>query len=139
MRAASSPPSSSAPRASRSGPRSWPARSRASPLHRDAILGGGAGATALTRGLTGRLARGVKNRLLDAVNAAGVEVLPYPLQHYLVKNVSGLAEKAGRPELMTMWAGQVRTSPATSATELLDALVSEVSAILGRTFSERTS
>jgi nitronate monooxygenase len=113
--------------------------SGASKLHREAILGGGAGTTALTRGLTGRLARGIKNRLLDAVNAAGAEVLPYPLQRYLVRNVSSVAEKAGRPELMTMWAGQgANLARHKRAAELLDALVSEVSAILGRTISERT-
>jgi len=114
--------------------------SGANPHHRAALLGGGAGTTALTRGLTGRLARGVKNQLLDTVNAAGVEILPYPLQRHLVRNVSTLAEKAGRPDLMTMWAGQgANLARHKRAADLLDTLVSEVSAVLDATFSTRRS
>ena len=54
--------------------------SGASPQHREALLRGEAGQTALTRGFTGRLGRGIKNRLLDMMNAPGVGILPYPLQ-----------------------------------------------------------
>jgi nitronate monooxygenase len=105
--------------------------SGASPLHRQALLDGGAAKTALTRGFTGRLARAVKNQLLDTVNAPGVEILPYPLQRYLVRDVTALAEKSGRPELMQMWAGQSASlARRTSATELLDALISGVSTII---------
>src|SRR4051812_44197800 len=68
--------------------------SGASPLHRDALLSGKAGHTALTRGFTGRLARGIRNRLLDAMNAPGVEILPYPLQRFLMRSVSAPAEKS---------------------------------------------
>src|SRR6185436_8784686 len=74
--------------------------SGASPPHREALLSGSAGHTALTRGFTGRLARGINNQLLNAVNAPGAEVLPYPLQRFLVRNLSTLADKAGRRELI---------------------------------------
>ena len=53
--------------------------SGASEAHRKALLSGKAGQTALTRGFTGRLARGIKNQLMDTMNASGVEILPYPL------------------------------------------------------------
>jgi nitronate monooxygenase len=103
--------------------------SGASPLHREALLSGKAGKTALTRGFTGRLARGIKNKLLDTMNAPGVEVLPYPLQRFLMRNISGPAEKSARRELVPMWAGQsANLARHTRATELLDALVSGVSA-----------
>src|SRR5258705_9261111 len=42
--------------------------SGANPHHRKALLSGQAKQTALTRGFTGRLARGIKNRLLDELN-----------------------------------------------------------------------
>src|ERR1700676_4256552 len=74
--------------------------SGASPQHREALLSGKAGHTALTRGFTGRLGRGIKNRLLDTMSAPGVEILPYPLQRFLVRNISGPAEKSGRQELI---------------------------------------
>src|SRR5262249_25087233 len=95
-----------------------------------------AGQTALTRGFTGRLARGIKNQLLDVMNAPGVETLPYPLQRYLMRSISSLAEQSGRQELMPMWAGQsAKLVTHAKAAELLDALVSGVSAKIGDTFA----
>jgi len=111
--------------------------SGASLLHRQALLNK-RGNTALTRGFTGRLARAIKNQLLDTMNAPGVEILPYPLQRSLMRNVSIPAEKAGRQELIPMWAGQsANLSHHTKATELLDALVSGVTAIVDDTFTAR--
>jgi nitronate monooxygenase len=99
--------------------------------HRAALLGG-AGQTALTRGFTGRLARGIKNQLMDELNRPDVPILPYPLQRALVKNLTGPAEKAGRADLSLMWAGQsANLTRLSSAQELLQALVSDVSSIAG--------
>jgi nitronate monooxygenase len=98
--------------------------------HRAALLGGKAGDTALTRGFTGRLGRGIKNELLEHLNRPGVDLLPYPLQRFLMKSLSSPAEKAERPELFPMWAGQsANLSRHTDATTLLRSLVSEVSLI----------
>ena len=106
--------------------------SGANALHRNAILSGSARRTALTRGFTGRLARGIQNQLLEDLNRPGVEILPYPLQRALVKNLVTLAEKAGRLELLQLWAGQsANLSRHSDATALLQALVSEVSATIG--------
>lgn len=104
--------------------------SGASALHRNAILSGNARRTGLTRGFTGRLARGIHNQLLEELNRPGVEILPYPLQRALMRNLSILAEKATKPELLQLWAGQSATlSRQGDATALLQTLVSEVSAI----------
>jgi nitronate monooxygenase len=106
--------------------------SGASALHRKAILSGQAKETALTRGFTGRLARGIRNRLLDALNQKDVEVLPYPLQHALVRHLSIPAEKAGMPELLPLWAGQsANLSRISNVRTLLDTLVREISEIGG--------
>jgi nitronate monooxygenase len=104
--------------------------SGANTLHRKALLSGQAKQTALTRGFTGRLARGIKNRLLDELNQKDIEILPYPLQRALVRHLSAPAEKAGRPELLPLWAGQSASlSRCTDAQALLDTLVNEVSEI----------
>ena len=50
----------------------------------------------LTKGFTGRLARGIHNRLLEELNESRTEILPYPLQRGLVRNVAIPAEAAGR-------------------------------------------
>lgn len=61
--------------------------SGANALHRKALLSGHAKQTALTRGFTGRLARSIKNRLLDELNQKDIEILPYPLQRALVRHL----------------------------------------------------
>jgi nitronate monooxygenase len=104
--------------------------SGANTLHRKALLSGQAKQTALTRGFTGRLARGIKNRLLDELNQRDIEILPYPLQRALVRHLSIPAEKAGRSELLPLWAGQsANLSRCTDVHALLDALVNDVSEI----------
>jgi len=106
--------------------------SGANTLHRKALLSGQAKQTALTRGFTGRLARGIKNRLLDELNQKDIEILPYPLQRALVRHLSIPAEKAARPELLPLWAGQsANLSRCTDVRALLDTLVKEISEIGG--------
>jgi nitronate monooxygenase len=106
--------------------------SGANTLHRKAILSGQAKQTALTRGFTGRLARGIKNRLLGELNQKDIEILPYPLQRALVRHLSIPAEKAGRAELLPLWAGQsANLSRCTDLRTLLDTLVKEISEIGG--------
>jgi nitronate monooxygenase len=106
--------------------------SGASLLHRNAILSGKARRTGLTRGFTGRLARGIHNQLLEELNRPGVEILPYPLQRFLVRSLTALAEKAVNPELLQLWAGQSASlSRYDDAKALLQALVSEVSTVAG--------
>jgi nitronate monooxygenase len=80
--------------------------SGASELHRQMILSGKANRTSLTRGFTGRLARGVHNQLLEEMNQPGVTILPYPLQRALMRSLATPAQQAGRIELLALWAGQ---------------------------------
>ena len=93
-------------------------------LHREAILSGKAGHTSLTRGFTGRLARGIHNELLESLNRPGTEVLPYPLQRALMRNLALPAQKAGKAELLALWAGQsANLARCPSVNELLTSLV----------------
>ena len=104
--------------------------SGASRLHRETLRRHDAGHTALTKGFTGRLARAVHNRLLEDLNRNATEILPYPLQRGLVRNLSIAAEGAGRADLLPLWAGQsANLSTCTDASALLTSLVEEVSEI----------
>jgi nitronate monooxygenase len=106
--------------------------SGASRLHREALLGPNAGHTGLTRGFTGRLARGIRNRLMEELNREGTAVLPYPLQRGLVRNLSVAAEAAGRADLLPLWAGQsAMLSRCTDVSAFLSSLVEEVADIAG--------
>lgn len=106
--------------------------SGASRLHREAILSGKARRTGLTRGFTGRLARGIHNQLMAELNRPGVEILPYPLQRYLVKNLTALAAKRPNSEFLQLWAGQSASlSQESDEAKLLQSLLSDLSSIAG--------
>jgi nitronate monooxygenase len=106
--------------------------SGASSLHREAILSGKASRTSLTRGFTGRLARGIHNQLLEEMNRPGVTVLPYPLQRALVRSLSVPAQQAGRSEFLALWAGQsAALARYPGVTTLLQSLVNGVSEKFG--------
>ncbi|HLM60080.1 MAG TPA: nitronate monooxygenase [Pyrinomonadaceae bacterium] len=110
--------------------------SGASKIHRDVLLSAEAGTTALTRGFTGRLARRIRNRLLDELNEKNTEILPYPLQRMLIRQLAVSAEQTGRGELLPLWAGQsARLSHCEDVTLFLHDLVTqitEIAASLGR-------
>jgi len=106
--------------------------SGASNIHREALLQGQAEFTGLTKAFTGRLARGIQNRLMSELEQERAEILPYPLQRMLVRNLSIAAEAAGRPDLMPLWAGQsANLSTCTEVLGFLNSLVEEVSEIAG--------
>lgn len=105
------------------------AESGASDLHRRAILAGNV-RTGLTKGFTGRLARGIRNRLLEDLNPIETEILPYPLQRALVRNLTVYAEAASRADLLPLWAGQsANLVRPTTVQDLLRALVDDVSQV----------
>src|SRR6266403_2508555 len=104
--------------------------SGASRFHRQALREKKAGHTALTKGFTGRLARGIHNRLLEELNQEGTAILPYPLQRRLVRNLAIPAEAAGRSDLLPLWAGQsANLSTCTNVSDFLTSLVNEASEI----------
>ena len=106
--------------------------SGASRLHRQALQEKRAGHTALTKGFTGRLARGIHNRLLEELSRPGIEILPYPLQRSLVRNLAVPAEAAGRSDLLPLWAGQsANLSACSNVLAFLTSLVEEASEIAG--------
>jgi nitronate monooxygenase len=106
--------------------------SGANRLHRETLQKRNAARTALTKGFTGRLARAIHTRIIDDLNQSGTEILPYPLQRELFRNLAITAEAAGRADLMPMWAGQsANLSAHTNVSALLSSLVEEVTEIAG--------
>src|SRR5438445_7827772 len=98
--------------------------SGASRLHRETLRRRNAGHTSLTKGFTGRLARAIHNRVMKDLNRNGTEILPYPLQRELVRNLTVAAEAAGRADLVPMWAGQsANLSNCTDVSAFLSSLV----------------
>jgi nitronate monooxygenase len=68
-----------------------------------------ADATRMTRAFSGRYARGIENRFMREMRSAQEEVPAYPVQNRLTQAMRAAADKAGDPELMSLWAGQAVT------------------------------
>ncbi|WP_370582635.1 hypothetical protein [Plantibacter sp. VKM Ac-2885] len=61
--------------------------------------------TVLTRAMSGRLGRGVPNRVLRQIEASGV-VAPFPVQNWLTGRFRTVASERGVADLQGFWAGQ---------------------------------
>ncbi|TLM81011.1 2-nitropropane dioxygenase [Pseudarthrobacter sp. NamE2] len=64
-----------------------------------------AGHTVLTRALSGRLARGIPNRVVRDLSDAR-NIAPFPVQNWLTGRFRPEAAARGNTELMSLWAGQ---------------------------------
>ena len=85
---------------------------------------------ALPRGFTGRLGRGLRNRLAEGLESPSLARLPYPFQGHLVGALKQAALTRGRFDLAPFWSGQ--SSPLIRhyrAAEFFDALVQEASGL----------
>jgi nitronate monooxygenase len=105
--------------------------SNAAPGHREALFGPERGRTLLTRAFSGRLARGLQNRLAETLEHTTAQ-LPYPVPSDLLAPLRREALARNRADLVSLWAGQ--SAPLlrhTRAGEVFGALVSETEAILG--------
>lgn len=64
--------------------------------------------TVITTAFTGKHARGIKNQFIEDINTDfKVSSIPdYPSQHYLSQKIRSEANKVGKPNLASFWAGQ---------------------------------
>ena len=95
--------------------------------HRDALAEADASDTRITRGISGRPARAIRNRLTEALAEHDDAVAPYPLQFDVIAPLRDL----GRREYMALWAGQgVGLTTAEPAGELVERLACQAQALL---------
>ncbi|MFJ4175047.1 NAD(P)H-dependent flavin oxidoreductase [Microbacterium sp. NPDC089696] len=81
------------------------AESATTDAHRDAIRATAADETVLTRAMSGRLARGARNRAVRAIEASGT-IAPFPMQNWLTGRFRAVANEQGLGELQSLWMGQ---------------------------------
>lgn len=62
--------------------------------------------TTLTRTYTGRLARGVRNRLIEELEARANDIAPFPVQAFFVSKLKAACAEANRADLTSLYAGQ---------------------------------
>lgn len=80
--------------------------SAASEGYKQAVLSAKDTDTKLTRALSGRWARGIRNRLMVDIEAAGVAIPEYTVQNSLTSGIRAHGQKNGKPEYVSLWAGQ---------------------------------
>lgn len=103
-----------------------------SPEHRAAILAPDAERTALTRVFSGRLARGIPNRLWHELESMAGTPAPFPVQNWLIGKIKAAARERGDGSLTSLWAGQASAMVRQrSAASLIESLSREVQRILG--------
>lgn len=101
-------------------------QSAATAVHRQAIANAPDTATVLTRAMSGRLARGIPNRAMRAIETAGV-IAPFPAQNWLTGLFRAEAGRRGDGELVSLWAGQAAgLAPSDDAAEVFAELVAGV-------------
>jgi nitronate monooxygenase len=75
--------------------------------HREAMTAATEVDIAVTSRVTGRMARGIRNRLMTLLENDPVP--PYPVMNKLTSELRRAAARAGRPDLMSLWCGQAVT------------------------------
>jgi nitronate monooxygenase len=105
--------------------------SGAHPEFKKAVLGAAEDETAITRAFSGRAARGIKNRLLVEVGEHEEELPPFPVQNALTRDVRAAAQRQGRPEFMSLWAGQAaRLTRLATAAQIVQGVVEGAESVL---------
>ena len=74
------------------------------PPHRRALAAASETDVATTTAVTGRLARGVRNRLMTTLR--GHPVPPYPVMNALTSELRRVSAGRDDPEFMSLWCGQ---------------------------------
>lgn len=95
--------------------------------HRDALFSDRAEDTVLTRGYSGRLARGLRNRWTEEMASLPDAIAPFPVQGWFVSQLKAAAIAAGRTDLTALYGGQIAPNlKHRSASALMDALVQDL-------------
>ena len=104
--------------------------SGATPVHKARLFTDESKYTVLSKSLTGRMGRMIRNRISEEVNYQ-TEVLPFPLQTLLMGPLRAAAIAQGKTDMINFWSGQNAVNlKHTKATELMQALITETGHIL---------
>ena len=103
--------------------------SNTSSPHKAALLSDEAKYTVLSKSLTGRLGRMIRNRISEEVPSQ-IPVLPFPLQTLLIGPLREAALAQRKTDMLNFWSGQNSINlKHTKADELMKALISETDQI----------
>ncbi|MBS1602760.1 MAG: nitronate monooxygenase, partial [Bacteroidetes bacterium] len=100
--------------------------SGASSFHRELLFSDDARYSVLTRAFSGRLGRGLMNRIALETTGREDAMLPFPLQSRLMGALRKAAVDQNKPDLFFAWGGQIATELRyRKAADLMKALIDE--------------
>jgi nitronate monooxygenase len=107
--------------------------SNATAQHRDMLFSDAARYTTLTRAFTGRLGRGIANRITGELAAESKKFLPFPLQTTFMSHLRKAALEKEQSDMIYFWGGQIAPIlKHRKAAELMKSLVEETTAYFGK-------
>jgi nitronate monooxygenase len=105
--------------------------SNAPHAHREMLFSDAAKTTTLSRAFTGRLGRGIANRVTKEVTNKELDFLPFPLQSHFTSHLRKAAIEKERWDLIYLWSGQIApVLKHRKAGELMKSLVEETEQLL---------
>lgn len=103
--------------------------SNALPVHRQLLFSDAAKYTTLTRAFTGRLGRGLVNRITTEMAKEEKPFLPFPLQTSFMSSLRSAALEQQKLDMVFFWGGQIAPIlKHTRATALMQSLIQETNA-----------
>ena len=94
------------------------------------LLNSSSETTTLTTAISGKPARGLRNRYVNEVENLNEKLLPYPLQYSLSGALRKAATEQDNPDFLAMWSGQgVGMIKEMTAAELMEHLIVETKAL----------
>ncbi|MDA0978137.1 MAG: nitronate monooxygenase [Proteobacteria bacterium] len=102
------------------------------------LLRSSADSTGVTTAMSGRPARGLRNRYIEEMESLEEPLLPYPLQYALSASIRRAAIEQHNPAFPAMWAGQgVELLQIQSAKALMDQFIRESRDLAGQLARDR--
>lgn len=103
--------------------------SNATAIHKARLFSEETKYTVLSKSLTGRMGRMIRNRISEEISYA-TEVLPFPLQTKLMAPLRAAAIEQGKTDMINFWSGQHAVNlKYTKADELMTALIRETGSL----------
>jgi nitronate monooxygenase len=103
------------------------------PAWRESLKAADAENTTVTEALSGKPARGIRNRYIEEIEALAEPLLPYPAQYSVSRDLRKAASERGDARFLAMWAGQgVGLIREQTAAELVEQLVNESQQLMAR-------
>jgi nitronate monooxygenase len=88
--------------------------------------------TGVTEVISGKPARGIRNRYVEELEALNTEVMPYPAQYSLSRDLRSESVRRSEPDFQALWAGQgVGLFRRSTVTALMEELVSDSAELAG--------